>query len=67
MMEADIRPIVRQILIERERLLRIAETLAQKFMAEHRKSLKREKSEWRAHGIRVRRNIASLSVQWSRS
>ena len=66
MMEADIRTIVRQIPIERERLLRIAETLAEKFMAEHRKSLRREKREWRGHGIRVRRNNASLSVQWCR-
>ena len=66
-MEANIRPMVRQILLERERLLRIAETLAERFMAEHRKSLKRDKSDWGAHGIRVRRNNASLSVQWFRS
>ncbi|WP_353163341.1 hypothetical protein [Salinisphaera shabanensis] len=35
-MEANIRPMVRQILLERERLLRIAETLAERFMVEHR-------------------------------
>ncbi|MBS63454.1 A24 family peptidase [Salinisphaera sp.] len=54
-MEANIRPMVRQILLERERLLRIAETRAEKFMAEHRKA----SSVRRASGA-----IAGYGVLW---
>ncbi|MES1938926.1 type IV pilus prepilin peptidase PilD [Salinisphaera sp. T5B8] len=46
---------VRQILLERERLLRIAETRAEKFMAEHRKA----SSVRRASGA-----IAGYGVLW---